>query len=420
MGFFSQTMTALKNEGPKSAVWRSVRYVADRANPFRRVPGSSVFVQDVLDADWTKPTIFNSGSIARPNEGYRVAWLISPPGRTSGGHQNAFRFMEFLEKDGNQLTVYLYQTAKNPAVSVSGIKEMLDKTSAYPSLNAEFRVYSPETGIDGDYDAVFASDWETAYAVHNFEGKAKRFYFTQDFEPAFYPWGSDFVLAENTYRLGLHGISAGRWLARKLQDDYGMTGDAYDYAVDKAHYRFINEQPRNEVLFYARPSTPRRATEFGLMALTELKRLRPDITVNMVGWDMSAFNIPFDYLNHRALDISQLNEIYNRCAAGLILSLTNMSLLPMEVMSSGVVPVVNDADNTRGVFDSKYIEFVPMSPRAMAEKMIAIVNRPDAIAHSKEIAKSVLDTNWTDPGQQFIDVFTRAMTKPISPVKKAK
>ncbi|MEJ1230367.1 MAG: hypothetical protein WDM88_06685 [Galbitalea sp.] len=67
---------------------------------------------------------------------------------------------------------------------------------------------------------------------------------------------------------------------------------------------------------------------------------------------MSSYDVPFPYVNHSAVDISQLNAIYNRCAAGLILSLTNMSLLPMEVMGSGVVPVVNDAENTRGVFDS--------------------------------------------------------------------
>lgn len=413
MNFIRQTWQAARTEGVKSAAWRSMRYVADRYNPFRSDPASSVFHEDVLAVDWTKPAHFNKGSIPMPADGYRVAWLISPPGRSSGGHQNAFRFMDFLEKAGHQLTVYLYSPAEYPKVSVEAVRDMMRETSAYPDLAAEFRVYSPETGVEGDFDALFASDWETAYAVRRYEGKAKRFYFTQDFEPAFYPWGSDFVLAENTYKMGLHGVSAGRWLARKLTADYGMSADFYDYAVDKAHYRFTNKKIRTEVLFYARPPTPRRATEFGLIVLAELKRLRPDVVVNMVGWDMSAYDVPFDYVNHRALDIAQLNEIYNRCAAGLILSLTNMSLLPMEVMSSGVVPVVNDADNTRGVFESPYIEFVPMSPRAMAEKMIEIIDNPDQAKHADKIARSVRETNWADPGEQFNTGFMTAMQKPI-------
>jgi glycosyltransferase involved in cell wall biosynthesis len=321
--------------------------------------------------------------------------------------------MSFLERAGHNLTMYLYSPRKFPVVSVDEVTAMLSETSAYPDMSATFKVYSPEEGIQGDFDAVFAADWETAYAVHRHQGHAKRFYFAQDFEPAFYPWGSDFVLAENTYKLGFHGITAGRWLAMKLINDYGMSCDFYDYAVDKDHYRHLNSNPRNEVMFYARPPTPRRATEFGLLVLTELKRCRPDITVNIVGWDMSGFNIPFEYVNHKALDISQLNEIYNRCAAGLVLSLTNMSLLPMEIMSSGVVPVVNDSPNTRGVFNSEFIEFVPMSPRAMAEKMIEIIERPDAIEHSKVIAQSVLETNWTDPGADFITKFEKAMTSPV-------
>jgi glycosyltransferase involved in cell wall biosynthesis len=81
----------------------------------------------------------------------------------------------------------------------------------------------------------------------------------------------------------------------------------------------------------------------------------------------------------------------------------------MEIMGSGVVPVVNDAPNTRGVFDSPYIEYVPMSPRAIAERLIAIVDRPDAVAHSAEIAAAVQNTTWSDPAEQFIEAFEKAM-----------
>lgn len=415
MHFVNQAIRSIQNEGLKSASWRAMRYTATRLNPFRSRSGRTVFLQDVLEVDWTVPVKFNSGSIPRPESGYKVAWVISPPGRTSGGHQNAFRFMEFIEAAGNSLTIYLYQTAQQPKVSIEGIKHMLEATSAYPDLKAEFKIYEPNEGITGDFDAVFASDWETAYAVYRYTGRAKRFYFTQDFEPAFYPWGSDYVLAENSYRFGFHAVSAGKWLAEKLKSEYGMTADYYDYAVDRSHYSLTNNQDRHEVLFYARPPTPRRATEFGLMVLAELKRLRPNITVNMVGWDMSSYEIPFKYVNHKALDIAQLNEIYNRCAAGLVLSLTNMSLLPMEIMSSGVVPVVNDADNTRGVFDNENIEFVAMSPRAMAVKLIDIVENPDAISHAQHISQSVAEMNWKDPGKTFIDQFNHAMVSPLNP-----
>ncbi len=405
----TRVVEAIKAEGLKSTAWRSAKWLSTRYNPFAGKPLSTAYSDEISAVDWTEKHNFNGGVIEGHDGIYRVAWIITPPGRTSGGHQNAFRFMNFLEQAGHELTVYLYSPAKYPAINVDSIRAMMRQTSAFPDLKAEFRIYDPAHGFDNGYHALFASDWENAYSAYRYEGPAKRFYFAQDFEPAFFAAGSDYVVAENTYRLGFHGFSAGRWLARKLQSDYGMSCDYYDYAVDTTRYRHVNSKPRKEILFYVRPPTPRRATEFGLLALREFHKLRPDVTINLVGWDMSGFDVPFPYVNHSAVDISELNDIYNRCAAGLALSLTNMSLLPIEIMSSGVVPVVNDAANTRGVFDSPHIEYVPMSPRAIAGRIVQILERPDAVEHARAIARSVEETKWSDPGSTFTEAFSTAM-----------
>lgn len=403
----------LKSEGLGSVAWRTAKWFDGRFSPFSVAPLSAVFPQDITPVDWTVPETNNAQSIARPANGFDIAWLISPPSRTSGGHQNAFRFLHELEQAGNRVTVYLYSTAKYPKVVVSDIRRMMEETTAYPVLAGDMKIYDPAVGIEGDPDALVACDWATAYAVRRHDGRAKRFYFTQDYEPAFYPWGSDFVAAENSYRLGLHGFSAGRWLAAKLRDEYDMSCDAYDYAIDPALYSRTNRNRRTDVLFYARPPTPRRATEFGLLALAELHRRRPDIRIHLVGWDMSGFAVPFPYVNHTALDISQLNAVYNQCAAALLLSLTNLSLLPIEVLAAGTVPVVNDAPNTRGVLDSPFVDFAPMAPAVLAERLIAAVDRPDQQDYSAQIAQSVQQMHWSDPGAEFVGQFTQAMIAPV-------
>ncbi|MES2092871.1 MAG: glycosyltransferase family 1 protein [Actinomycetota bacterium] len=409
MNALGRALSTIKTEGLKSTAWRSAKYLTNRFGPFVVTPLSSVYRDDVVAVDWTKPKNFNGASVAGADGKYRVAWVITPPSRTSGGHQNAFRFMSFLEDAGHELTVYLYSPGKYPAVNLDEIRSMMHGMSGFPDLAGEMKLYDPTQGFDSGFDAIVASDWEATYAAYRYEGAAKRFYFAQDFEPFFFAQGSDYVLAENSYRLGFHGIAAGQWLGEKLRTEFGMSCDAYDFAVDTSRYTYANASRRTEVVFYARPPTPRRATEFGLLALSEVSRLRPDITINLVGWDMSGYDVPFPHLNHKAVDIARLDEIYNRCAAGLVLSLTNMSLLPMELMSSGVVPVVNDAPNTRGVFDSPYVEYVPMSPKAIAERIIDIVDRPDAVAHAAHISRSVGDTDWSDPASQFIGSFEKAM-----------
>ena len=409
MNALGRALSTLKTEGVKSTAWRSAKYLTNRFGPFVVTPLSSVYRDDVIAVDWTKPKNFNGASVAGKDGKYRIAWVITPPSRTSGGHQNAFRFMSFLEDAGHELTVYLYSPGKYPAVNLDEIRAMMHGMSGYPDVVGEMKRYDPVAGFDAGYDVIVASDWEATYAAYRYEGAAKRFYFAQDFEPYFFAQGSDYVLAENSYRLGFHGIAAGQWLGEKLRTDFGMSCDHYDFAVDTSRYSYVNTKPRSEIVFYARPPTPRRATEFGLLALSEVARLRPEITINLVGWDMSGYDVPFPHVNHKAVDIARLGEIYNRCAAGLVLSLTNMSLLPMELMSSGVVPVVNDAPNTRGVFDSPDVEYVPMSPKAIAERIIAIVDRPDAVAHGARISRSVSDTDWSDPASQFIDSFEKAM-----------
>ncbi|MGV1034429.1 MAG: glycosyltransferase family 1 protein [Microbacteriaceae bacterium] len=413
MSVFSRFADSLRDEGVKSAVWRTTKAFATRLSPFRIPPLAEVFPRDIIDVDWTLPNEINRSRFPRKHSGYHIAWLISPPSPTSGGHQNAFRFLKELEGAGNRITVYLYHPLRYPRISIEAIREMMAETTAYPDLDAEFRMYDPEVGIEGDPDALMACDWSTAYAVRRHTGRAKQFYFTQDFEPAFYPWGSDYVAAENTYRFGLHGFSAGRWLAAKLRDEYNMSCDSYDYAIDPSLYERTNLNRRTGVLFYARPTTPRRATEFGLLALAELHRLRPDIDIHLVGWDMSGFDVPFPYINHTALDIAQLNGVYNQCAAALLLSLTNLSLLPIEVMAAGTVPVVNDAPNTRGVLDNPFVEFTPMAPRALADRLIAAVERDDQVEHSERIAASVRETDWSDPGAEFVAQFNRAMQHPV-------
>ena len=409
MSAVRRVVRTLRNEGIRSTAWRSAKYLSSRFSPFVVAPLSSVYRADIVAVDWTVGNDFNAKPMPGREGKYRFAWIISPPSATSGGHHTALRFMKFLEQAGHSLTVYFYSPGKYPAVNVDEIRALLIGLGDNFSLDAQLEVYDPAEGFAAGFDAIIASDWQAAYAAHRYGGDAKRFYFAQDYEPSFFAEGSDSVLAENSYRLGFHGIVAGRWLAEKLRTEFGMSCDSFDFAVDTSRYSSFNMAHRSEIVFYVRPPTPRRATEFGLLALSELNRLRPDIKINLVGWDMSSYDVPFAHVNHKAVEIARLNEIFNRCAAGLVFSLTNMSLLPMELMASGVVPVVNDAPNTRGVFDSPYLEYVAMSPKAIAARLIAIVDRPDAAEHAAAIANSVGSTDWSGPAATFVHDIETAM-----------
>jgi glycosyltransferase involved in cell wall biosynthesis len=221
--------------------------------------------------------------------------------------------------------------------------------------------------------------------------------------------GTDYILAENTYRFGFHGITAGGWLSSKLSADYGMTCDHYDFGADKKNYKVLNTGKRKEIFFYARPVTERRGFDLGIMALEIFHKKMPEYTINLAGWDVSEWDVPFPYVNHTALKINELPELYNKSAVALVMSLTNMSLLPLELLACGTIPIVNDAPNNRLVSDNPFIAYTDPSPQALADALIATVTREDLPAYAKKASASVAADGWDVAGQRFLNVIDREL-----------
>ena len=368
--------------------------------------GPLVRYDDARDVDWSTP----HPAVADPmkiGEGpYTIAWIMSPPGEASGGHQNIFRFISFLEGAGHRIRVYLYSAERK--YSSGEVSAMIRGSSSYPHVAASIEDL-PADGLPDDLDAIVATGWETAYPSFKDASPARRYYFVQDYEPSFYPVGSESVLAENTYRFGFRGITAGGWLATRLHDEFGMVTDSFDFGSDARNYHVTNTERRTEVFFYARPATERRGYELGVMALDLFAAARPEATISLVGGDTRHSVVPFPHQNLRGLRVSQLNEVYNRCAVGLVLSLTNLSLLPLELLGAGVIPVVNDGPNNRGVSDNPFIEFTPASPRALADRMIELYDRADLPDHALAASKSVSSVGWEASGARFVSDFERSM-----------
>jgi glycosyltransferase involved in cell wall biosynthesis len=359
--------------------------------------------EDIVEADLYKRPKKWPGT---DRKSLRLNWLMPPPGRGSGGHLNIFRFIKYLEDAGHECRIYV--TTFDKKGSVAAIRAVMG--DSYP------KVAAPMKWIDGpdemeEADGILPTSWETAYPAYNFAGTAKRFYFIQDFEPFFYPVGSLYTLAENTYKFGFYGVTAGNWLSTKLRRDYGMQTDNYDFGSESSLYSYANDKPRKEILFYARPYTERRGFEMGIMALDLFHRKHPDFVINMAGYDISSYKIPFTYQNLKTLELEQLNDLYNRCAAGLVMSFTNMSLLPLELLGSGTIPVVNDGENNRLVSDNKYIAYAPADPASIANALSEIVARKDLPDYAKKASESVKATNWDEAGKKFVSIIEREIRK---------
>jgi hypothetical protein len=327
-----------------------------------------------------------------------VNWVMVPPSPGSGGHTTIFRILNYLEEHGYANRVYFYD--------VYGGDHRYYESIVRSYFVFRGLVARVDDGMD-DAHAVIATAWATAYPVLNAKCSGKRFYFVQDFEPYFHPVGASSILAESTYRMGFYGITAGRWLAKKLQTEFGMEADYFDFGCDKAIYHRFPDSKRNGVVFYARPGAARRGFELGLMAMEVFASRRPEITLHFYGDRMG--KLPFAVVDHGRITPTELNAIYNQCYAGFSLSMTNVSLVPHEMLAAGCIPVVNDAGHNRIVLDNPYVRYAVPNPHALATELEAVVNTVDFDALSAAAASSVRSANWDDAGAKVDLIIRRAL-----------
>ncbi len=295
----------------------------------------------------------------------KIGMIVPPADPGSGGHTTISRYVQFLETKDYQVSLYIYDPlkTKKPEVAVEILKTQFAKFKA--------EVFYGLEGAE-KADILYATDWTSVYGCLSIKNKCPRFYFVQDYEPMFNAVGSYSTFAENTYTYGLYGITAGKWLKHKLHDEFGMDCESFDFGIDH-HIYFNQNKPRKDICFYARPGTPRRGFELGILVLEQLARKHPDLKIHCFGGDLKKYKFDFTYEDHGVTSHEQLNKIYNRCRTGIVISFTNMSLIPQEMLATGCIPLVNKADNNSMVFDSPYMRYIDPDPSKMvaeAEKLL--------------------------------------------------
>ena len=352
---------------------------------------------DVLAADLFQPFQPVIPKIV-PGQRVIVNWVTTPAGPGSGGHTTLFRLVRYLEAHGYLNRVYFYDVYRGDRrYYESIIRDYYDFHGVVASV---------DEGME-DAHIVVATGWPTAYPVFNSRCTGKRFYFVQDFEPYFYPVGSTSLLAESTYRMGFHAITVGRCFAQKLIGEFGMTVDSFTYGCDISRYRRMEDSQRSGVVFYARRETARRGFEIGLMALEVFAARRPDIKIHIYGDKIG--ELPFAFVDHGHVTPDELSDIYNHCYAGLSLSFTNVSLVALEMLASGCIPVVNDTVLVRTDFDNPFVRYALAYPKALAAELEAVVATHDFDSLSRAAAASVRGTTWDDAGATVDTIFRRAL-----------
>ena len=300
-----------------------------------------------------------------------INWVIPTLGE-GGGHRTIFRFVEFLAERGFRQRIYEMPVGTPPRSSRDELRSLIQRFYGLSVSDAynRFEDMAPA-------DLTLATSWHTAYPVAKFAETRRKLYFIQDFEPFFAPVGTESALAENTYRFGFHGITAGRWLCEKLSRDFAMECDFFNLAVDQQVYFPKGTGERNKITFYARPATPRRGFDMGVKALEIFHSRNPGYEIVFAGGDLPESSPGFPVTNVGYVGEDKLNDLYNQSAAAMVISLTNCSLLPLEIMATGCPVVTTVGENNELVLPPDSAIFALPSPHHLAEALEdTVVNPP--------------------------------------------
>ena len=266
----------------------------------------------------------------------RIGWLIFAPVRGSGGYHNIIRIANLLASFGHENVFFMDHR------TLGGEDAQQPECYIRRHFGPTFATVQPWPQVVEQVDVALATQWDTFDLLERCAPAVTRAYFVQDFEPFFYPMGYSYLKSEQTYRAGVPCITLGHWLGTFLRETYGATTFPFDFSVE--HHRYFprpeSRPGRPRVIFYARPSTPRRCFELGIAALAQVHARHPEAEIVVFGdHDLRNHNIPFPVVDRGILDHEELAELYASATVGLVLSTTNPSLMPPELMAAGCAVV---------------------------------------------------------------------------------
>ena len=339
----------------------------------------------------------------------RINWLIPfLSGPASGGFLGLFRAIHQLELWGHQQRIYV--VGRSPLSAAQSTEAM---RKYYFPIKAEIELFA---GAVTDSDALVAALWSSAYFARALSNTARKFYFVQDLDHLFFAPGGLAEFAKATYRFGFHGITLGRWIANVLQSEFGMECSSFGFSYDREIYSQDGSRysgGRKRVLFYARPQSERRGFELGILALTLIAREMPEVDFVLVGFSPGAIRLPFEAILPGVLSPSELATWYRSCDAALVLSFTNLSLLPMELMACGCPVVSNNGPNVEWLLTSETTQLAEPNPETLAAAVLDLLQH-NGLRAQKSMAglAFVQSTHWMTEISKIEAAFYRGLNLP--------
>ena len=348
-----------------------------------------------------------------PSKIRKVAFIVNGILRNAGGSTTILRLGTYLTKKGYEVTYlnYSYQSPeearRNAANNLSGFGGRFEQCDQ----------------ADPDaYDAVIATAWDSAYRLARFSGY--KMYFVQDYEPYLANGYEQFLLAKATYELGAHVVSLGEWNLKQIRrecrtdsilDRVSFPYEPGEYSVDHFRdYRTYRGKKKIRIAVFLKEEGKRipDIIQINLLKVGALLKQK-GIRLEVLLFGVRSTYVPMLGKNLGSLSKENLRKLYQRCDFGMCASMTNLSLVPFEMIAMGLPLIEFRQGSFADFMPEEAAILVDYDYRTLADKITQYMEEPEKLEKMARTAYAAIkDLSWDKTGDEFIRILQSLTGKP--------
>lgn len=339
-----------------------------------------------------------------PEKIHKITFVIERMAKYSGGQTSILRLGTELAKLGYQVGYVVYKPQ-----SKSDMEEC-----AHCNLNNYQGEMYPNKYLDKlDSDIVIASSWDTVSFAKKMKGY--KMYFLQDYEPYFYTFGELFLMANKTYEQGLHMVSLGPWNKEMVEKNAKVVSpiDYIEFPYESKEYPSYNRdyasyaKKKNIILAVYLKYYGKR-----LPCITQylLKQVKEEFKKDGINLEIKYFGEDKSFRceageNLGMLSKKQLLALYRHADFGMVASMSNISLIPYEMLATGL-PLIEFEDGTFPYFFPENSALLTsLSYMDLYHKMKMVLKEPQLLLDMHKTAEGYLKTlSWEKSASQFSEI----------------
>lgn len=340
-----------------------------------------------------------------PSQVRSILFIITRMVRFHGGQTSILRLGTELSKLGYEVGYAVYKAQSKQEMELcasSNLEGFQGKLYTMHDLDDLTNILIP--------DVVIATSWDTVSFAKRFS--SYRMYFVQDYEPYFYSFGEQFLMAKKTYEQGLHMVSLGNWNRKMIETNCNPVSpidvvefpyEKKEYPLKKRDYASYKNKKEFVLAVYLKYYGKRLPCILQYM-MTELTQLMKadgiKLDIRYYG-EAKSFRVKGGK-NLGMLTKKELLALYEAADFGIVASMSNISLVPYEMLATGL-PLIEFKDGTFDYFfPDNCAALVDISPSDMYEKIKECIMNPALLIERQENANSYLKTlSWEKTGREF-------------------